>query len=114
MSGSQGPLSVIIPVVDGFDETYEFSGSDKEYNLRLTSKMDRFKALNYEVQLCQVVENDCIDIHVPRLLVVPGQTRRTSTRRRSVMGPNGEVVTLDLHVLPMPVPPAVPKSKSSP
>lgn len=114
-SGSQGSLEVIIPVVDGFDETYEFSPNDKDYyKLRLSSKMDRVKALNYEVQFCHVVEDDCVDIRTPRLSVVPGQTRSTRTRTRSAVGPNGEVVTLNLYVLPMPVPPAAPKGKSFP
>ena len=101
-SGSWGPIEKIIPVVDGFDETYEFSKSDRDYKLQLTSKMDRLKTLNYEVQFCQVIESECIDIHVPRLSVVPGQNRRMSTRSRSAVGPNKEVIILHFSIAPTP------------
>jgi len=113
MSHSWGPIEKIIPVVDGFNETYEFSNLGRDYKLRLTSKKDRLKTLNYEVQFCQLFDNSCIDIHVPHLSVVPGQTRPMSARSRSAVGPNGEVIVLRFSVQPMPVPPVVPEGRPS-
>lgn len=101
--GLNEPLQTIIPVVDGFEKTYEFSASESDYKLELMSKMDEAKTLHYDAQICRLSENECVDIPIPTFSAVPGQASHQVTGGVSAMGPADEIITLKLLVQGMPV-----------